>query len=113
MDVYAWIWIAIFLAFYGVPFGVGVCVPSWPRGIVFAIASFAGLYASIWSALGPLFLPMAVQLVPRFELWAMLVISFAGGALQAALLATAGFACRRLFGWILRRSAHASVSAGA
>jgi hypothetical protein len=68
MDVYGSIFIAILIAYYGVPFVIGLCVPSWPKAILLAIASFAGLYVSIWSALGPLFLPLAVQLVARFEL---------------------------------------------
>jgi hypothetical protein len=58
-----WIWIAIALALYGVPFAIGFCVSSLRRAMLLAIASFGGLYASIWSALGPLFLPLAAQLL--------------------------------------------------
>jgi len=60
MDI-KWIWIAIALALYGVPFAVGFCASSFRKAMPLAIASSGGLHASIWSGLGPLFLPLAAQ----------------------------------------------------
>jgi hypothetical protein len=54
MAIYEWIGIALCLAVYGVPFGVGLFVSSWTKAILLAFASFAGLFLSIWSTLGPL-----------------------------------------------------------
>jgi hypothetical protein len=73
MAIYDWIGIALCLAIYGVPFGVGLIVSRWPQAMLLAIASFAGLYLSIWSTLGPLFLPLAAQLITRFELSVLLL----------------------------------------
>ena len=103
-------WIAMTLAFYGVPFVVGLSVSSLRKAVLLAIASFAGLYASIWSTLGPLFLPLAVQLVSRYELSAILLLSFVLGSLQATLLAAAGFGLKRLVGWIINRFSHQGAS---
>lgn len=108
MDL-GWIWIAIALALYGVPFAVGFCVSSLRRAMLLAIASFAGLYASIWSALGPLF-PLAAQLFTRHEMSGIFVLSFLLGALQAALVAASGFALRRLSSWVISRFAHAHTA---
>lgn len=105
MYIYDWIWIAAVVAFYGVPFAVGLCVSSWRRAVLVAIASFAGLYVSIWSALGPLFLPLAVQLVTRYELSGILILSFLYGAVQAALLASLGLATKKIAVWTWRRCA--------
>lgn len=105
MYIYDWIWIAVVGAFYGVPFAVGLCVSSWRKAALLAIASFAGLFLSIWSALGPLFLPLAVQLVTRYELSGILILSFLYGAVQAALVATLGFASKKIIAWTWRRYA--------
>jgi hypothetical protein len=105
-----WIWIAIALALYGVPFAIGFCVSSLRRAMLLAIASFGGLYASIWSALGPLFLPLAAQLFTRYEMSGIFVLSIVLGALQAALVAASGFALRRLSGWVISRFAHAHTA---
>lgn len=102
MDVYGSIWIVMLVAYCCVPFIIGLCVSSWRKAILLAIASFVGLYVSIWSTLGPLFLPLAVELVTRFELSGILVVSFAAGAAQAALIAIAGFASKGFFMWVLQ-----------
>ena len=90
MDLYEWIWIGIVLSFYGVPFAIGLCVANPRTAILLAIASFCGLYATIWSALGPLFVPLVGALITRYELSGILVLSFLAGALQAVLVAAAG-----------------------
>ena len=104
MDVYGSIWIIMLIAYYGVPFSIGLSVSSCRKAILLAIASFVGLYLSIWSTLGPLFLPLAIQLVTHFELSGILIVSFAAGAAQAALIASAGFASKSLFVWVLQMS---------
>jgi hypothetical protein len=108
MDLYTLIWFGILLAFYGVPFAVGLCVSRWRTSVLLAMASFAGLYVSVWSTLGPLFLPLAVQLLPRFELVGVLALSFASGALQSGLVATLGYGTKLLFFRIVARSTSAS-----
>jgi hypothetical protein len=113
MAIYEWIGIEICLAVYGVPFGVGLFVSRWPKAMLLAVASFAGLYFSIWSTLGPLFLPLAAQLVSRFELSAFLLLSFLAGALQAAVVASAGFGVKKLVLWVTHRTAGRSVSGAA
>jgi hypothetical protein len=102
MAIYEWIDIAICLAVYGVPFGVGLFVSRWRKAILLAFASFIGLYLSIWSTFGPLFLPLAALLVTRFELFALLLLSFIAGALQAVGVASAGFGVKKL----MRRATH-------
>ena len=57
MDLYEWIWTGIVLSLFGVPFAIGLCVANPRTAILLALASFCGLYAIIWSALGPLFVP--------------------------------------------------------
>ena len=104
MDAYGWIWITILAADYGLPLIIGLCASTWRKAILLTIASFAGLYVSICSTLGPLFLPLPVELVTRFELFGILILSFAVGAAQAALIATVGFMSKRLFIWSLRIS---------
>ena len=113
MAMYEWITIAICLAVYGVPFGVGSFVSSWPKAMLLAIASFAGIYLSIWSMLGPLFLPLAAQLVTHFELSAILFLSFVAGALQAAVVASLGVGARKLLLWAMHRQADPSVPGAA
>jgi hypothetical protein len=112
MAIYEWIGIALCLAVYGVPFGVGLFVSSWPKATLLAFASFAGLYLSIWSMLGPLFLPLAAQLVTRVELSALLILTFVAGALQAAAVASLGFGVRKLL-LAMHRPAGPSVSGAA
>jgi hypothetical protein len=109
MAIYEWIGIAICLAVYGVPFGVGLFVSRWSKAMLLAVASFAGLYLSIWSMLGPLFLMLAAQLVTQFELSAFLLLSFLAGTLQAALLASAGFGVKQLLVWAMHRPAGQAV----
>jgi hypothetical protein len=104
MAIYEWIGIALCLAVYGVPFGVGLFVSSWTKAILLAFASFAGLFLSIWSTLGPLFLPLAAQLVTRFEWSALLMLSFAAGTLQAMVVASLGFGAKKLLLWAVHRS---------
>jgi hypothetical protein len=96
---YEWGGIAIGLTVYGVPFAVGLFVSSWPKAMLLAFVSFAGLYLSLWSALGPLFLPLALQLVTRFELSAFLLLSFVAGAVQAVAVASLGFGVKKLLLW--------------
>ena len=111
MDLYNWISIAIAVLVYGIPFGIGVCVSSWRKAVLLGVASFAGLYLTIWTTFGPLFLPLAVQLVPSFELAGILLLSFIGGTIQASLIASAGFAIKRLCQWLLSRRLAARAGA--
>jgi hypothetical protein len=113
MAAYEWAGIAIYLAIDGVPFGAGVFVSSWPKAMLLALASFAALYASIWAALGPLFLPFAEQLITYFELSALLFLSFVTGALQVVVAASAGFAVKKLSQWGTQRLADHSASRAA
>jgi hypothetical protein len=113
MAIYEWISIAICLAVYGVPFGVGLFVSRWPKAILLAFTSFVGLYVSIWSTVGPLFLPLAAQLVTRFELLALLLLSFIAGAPQAVAVASAGFGVKELMRRARHRSAGQSISGAA
>jgi hypothetical protein len=59
--------------------------------------------------LGPFFLPLAVQLVSRFELAGILVLSFIGGTVQACLIASSGFAIKKLCIWLMSRRTAASA----
>ena len=110
MSMYDWIPIAIAFLIYGIPIGIGLCVSSWRRAILLAVASFTGLYLTIWSMLGPLFLPLAVQLVSRFELAGILALSFIGGTVQACLIASSSFAIKGFCIWLVSRRSAASVS---
>jgi hypothetical protein len=112
MHRYEWLWFALLLAVYAVPFAVGLASSSWSKAVLLVIASFSGLYLSIWSALGPLFLPLADQLMTRFELSGILIVSFAAGSLQAVMLATLGFGARRLARRLLRRRMRSSSETG-
>jgi cation transport ATPase len=113
MATYEWTGIAIYVAIYGIPFGAGVCVSSWPKAMLLALASFTALYVSIWSVLGPLFLPFVEQLITYFELSALLFLSFVTGALQVAVAASAGFAIKKLSQWGTQRLAAQSASGAA
>ena len=110
MDLYEWIWIGIVLSFYGVPFAIGLCVANPRTAILLAIASFCGLYATIWSALGPLFVPLVGALITRYELSGILVLSLLAGALQAVLVAAVGLALRQLLFWLRMRLSAVSTS---
>jgi hypothetical protein len=110
MDLYEWIWIGIVLSFYGVPFAIGLFVANPRTAILLAVASFCGLYATIWSALGPLFVPLVGALITRYELSGILILSFLAGALQAALVAAAGLALRQLLFWLRMRLSSMSTS---
>lgn len=103
MDLYEWIWISSVFCFYAVPLAIGLCVVNPRTAIFLAIASFCGLYATIWSALGPLFLPLAGALMTRYELSEVLILSFLSGALQAVFAAAAGLALRQLLFWLRMR----------
>jgi hypothetical protein len=70
-----------------------------------AVASFCGLYVSVWSALRPLLAPL-VSVAPQFEVFTVLILSLLAGSLQAALLATVGYGLRRL---LRRQCARSSV----
>ena len=110
MDLYRWIWIGILVSFYGVPFATGLCVANPRTVILLAVASFCGLYASIWSALGPLFVPLVGALVTHYELSGILIVSFLAGVVQAVLVALAGMACRQLLSWLRMRVSDAPAS---
>ena len=110
MDLYEWIYIGILAAFYGVPLAIGVCVANPRTAILLAIASFCGLYASVWSLLGPLFVPLVGALITRYELSGILILSFLAGVVQAVLVALAGIACRQLLSWLRMRVSAASGS---
>jgi hypothetical protein len=103
MDIYEWIPIGIVLASYGLPLAIGLCVANPWTAIALAAGSFCGLYAFVWSTLGPLFLPWAATLIDRYELSALLIVSFIGGALRAAVLAAIGYGRRRLLMKLLKR----------
>ncbi len=109
MDLYEWIWIGIAFSFYGLPFAIGLCVANPRTAILLALASFCGLYASVWSALGPLFVPLVGALITRYELSGILVLSFLAGALQAVLVAGVGLALRQLLFWLRMRLSDASA----
>ena len=111
MDIYEWIGIAICIAVYGVPFGVGLIVSSWSKAVLLACASFAGLYLSVWTIFGPLLLPLALELVTRLELSAFLALIFGAGCLQAAVVASWGFGTKKLFLWGLHRDQPVSRAA--
>jgi hypothetical protein len=82
---------------------VGLFVSRRPKAILLAFASFVGLCVSIWSTFGPLFLPIAAQLVTRFELLARLLLSFIAGAVQAVAVVSAGFGVKELMRRALAR----------
>ena len=84
------------LALCALPFAIGISQPRLRTAILLAVASYCGLYATAWSALGALFLPLAGLLITQFELATVLVLSFLGGLLQVVLIAALGFGVRQL-----------------
>ena len=110
MDLYEWIWIGIVLSLFGVPFAIGLCVANPRTAILLAIASFCGLYVTIWSALGPLFVPLVGALITRYELSGILVLSLLAGALLAVLVAAVGLALMQLLFWLRMRLSAVSTS---
>jgi len=101
MELQTLISIGLGLALYAPPFAIGVSQPNFRSAVLLAEAGYCGLYASLWSALGVLFLPLVGLLIPQFEIAVVLALSFLAGALQTALLAALGFGLRR---WVLRRA---------
>ena len=110
MDIYEWILIGIALATYGLPFTIGVCAANLRIAVVLAVASFCGMYAFVWPTLGPLFLPWASILIHQYELTALLILSFAGGALRAAVIAAVGYGLKKLFVTLKQRLARLSTN---
>ena len=103
MDPNALIWIGIFLAFYAMPFAIGFCVGERKASVLLAFACFCGLYATLWSMLGPLLVLLVGTLMTRNELLEVLILGFVVGATQAVVVAALGVALRRL-------AAHRKVS---
>jgi hypothetical protein len=99
MDLQTLIWVGMGLALYALPFAIGLSQPTLRAVVLLALASYCGLYASVWSALGVLFLPLVDLLIPQFELAVVVITSFLAGALQTALVSGLGFASRR---WLVR-----------
>jgi len=110
MDLFEWIWTGVVLSLFGVPFAIGLCVANPRTAILLAIACYCGLYATIWSALGPLFVPLVGALITPNELSGILILSFLAGALQVVLVAAAGLALRQLLFWLRMRLSDASAS---
>src|SRR5690349_7041018 len=105
VDLYALIWIGMTLAIYGVPLAVGFYVSTRPVAIILAVASWCGLLVSVWSALGPLSLPLVGALITPYELFAVLILCLLVGALQAAIMASLGFALKHRLASFKRRMA--------
>jgi hypothetical protein len=99
MDLQLLTWIGLGLALYALPLVVGASQSRLSTAIMLALAAYGGLCASLWSALGVLFLPALGLFVPQPEIAAVLVLAFLAGALQAALLAALGFGLKT---WIVR-----------
>ena len=81
-------------AVYVLPIAVGLFVSRLRNAVMLAVASFCELFASVWSALGPLLAPLA-SVATQTELSTVLILSLVAGSLQAALLATMGHGLRR------------------
>ena len=93
MHMHVWVVVGMMLAaVYVLP---GLFVSRLRTAVMLAVASFCGLYASVWSALGPLLAPLA-SVAPQSELFTVLILSLLAGSLQAALLATVGHGLRHL-----------------
>jgi hypothetical protein len=114
MGMYVWVVVGIMLAaVYVLPVAVGLFVSRLRTAVMLAVASFCGLFASVWSALGPLLAPLA-SVATQTELFTALSLSLLAGSLQAALLATMGHGLRRLLEQqCARRSVFRSEVAGA
>jgi len=110
MDPYESIWIGMVLATYALPFAIGLFASNLRVAGMLAATSFCGLYASVWSALGPLFLPLVGTLISQFELATVLILSLLVGVLQAAFLAALGFGLKRLAIRLRQRVAHLSTA---
>jgi hypothetical protein len=96
MHMHVWGVVGMMLAaVYVLPVAVGLLVSSLRTAVTLAVASFCGLYATVWSALRPLLAPLA-SVATQTELFTALSLSLLAGSLQAALLATMGHGLRRL-----------------
>ena len=106
MHVHVWVVVGMmFAAVYVLPIAVGLFVSRLRTAVMLAVASFCGLYATVWSALRPLSAPLA-SVATQTELFTALSLSLLAGSLQAALLATVGRGLRRL---LTRQRARRSV----
>jgi hypothetical protein len=96
MHMHVWIVVGMMVAaVYVLPIAVGLFVSSLRTAVMLAVASFCGLYATVWSALRPLFTPLA-SVATQTDLFTALILSLLAGSLQAALLATVGHGLRHL-----------------
>jgi hypothetical protein len=96
MHMHVWVVVGIMLAaVYVLPIAVGLFVSSLRTAVILAVASFCGLYATVWSALRPL-LALLASVATQSELFTVLILSLLAGSLQAALLATVGHGLRHL-----------------
>jgi hypothetical protein len=96
MRMHVWVVVGMMLAaVYVLPIAVGLYVSRLRTAVMLAVASFCGLYATVWSALRPLLAPLASIATPT-ELFTVLILSLLAGSLQAALLATVGHGLRHL-----------------
>jgi hypothetical protein len=95
MDFYEALNVALIFAVYGLPIVIGLSVSRFPTAMVLAVASYCGLCLSVWSVLGPLFVPLVGLVDPRLATLAVLSVLLTG-ALQAAVLAAVGFGMKRL-----------------
>jgi hypothetical protein len=60
MHMHVWVVVGMMLAaVYVVPIAIGLCISSLRTAVMLAVASFGGLYATVWSALRPLLAPLA------------------------------------------------------
>lgn len=96
MHMHVWVVVGMMLAVsYVPPIAVGLFVLSLRTAVMLAVASFCGLYATVWSALRPLLAPLG-SVATQTELFTVLILSLLAGSLQAALLATVGHGLRHL-----------------
>ena len=105
MHMHVWVLVGMLAAVYVLPIAVGLFVSSLRTAVMLAVASFCGLYATVWSVLRPLLAPLA-SIATQPELFKVLILSLLAGSLQAALLATVGHGLRRL---LRQQSARSSV----
>jgi hypothetical protein len=96
MHMHVWVVVGMMVAaVYVLPIAVGLFVSSLRTAVMLAVASFCGLYATVWSAFRPLLAPLA-SVAPQSELFTVLILGLLAGSLQAALLATMGHGLRHL-----------------